>query len=139
MKTMNTSDSEFIFSVPWPPSVNQYLIRPKGRRKPIKSDKARKYSSMMSVYLKEIGLSNLKLECNLGVEMTLRNHQNRSYDIDNFCKCIFDNLTDANFWIDDKQVHDLHIKKGKKTSGGCVMMRVFKIDDYTKSNESKLK
>ena len=49
----------------------------------------------------------------------------RRYDIDNFCKSLFDALTLAKFWDDDEQITSLSIKKGTKTKGGSIIIKVY--------------
>ena len=48
----------------------------------------------------------------------------RKYDIDNFCKSLFDALTVGEFWIDDEQVDRLTVTKGVKTKGGNIQIKV---------------
>ncbi len=70
------------------------------------------------MYVVETQANYSILEGDLTVEMHLYPPDNRTRDIDNYSKALFDALTQANFWIDDSQVKktifDIHEKSSKK-------------------------
>ena len=110
------------FTVPWPPSVNMWTRSFKGRS--ILTKKGRQYRVDLASHMTALKLNNEGLEGDLEVKMTLNPPTLRRYDIDNFCKSLFDGLTKVGFWNDDEQIVDLHIKKGEKTKGGNVELTV---------------
>lgn len=114
--------SDYEFSMPWPPSVNQW--KSPFRNRMILTKRGREYRKAALECMDSLGLSNEALEGRLSVNLTLCPPTARKYDIDNFCKSPFDALTHAQFWMDDEQVDSLSIKKGEKVKGGLIKVRV---------------
>lgn len=110
------------FELPWPPSINGYWRSFKGRQ--IISAKGRGYRTDVDKILESYGLKGEMVSKKLTVHIVLNPPTLRRYDIDNFCKAIFDALSHSKFWVDDEQVYRLSIKKGVKTKGGNVQVRV---------------
>lgn len=118
--------SDYKFRMPWPPTLNHWH-QPRGNRI-IKGAKAREYESKAVAHIKSLKLNDEALSSKLRVRLTLHPMINRSYDIDNRTKGIFDSLSTANFWLDDSQVEELIIKKAGKVKGGSVVVEVWICD-----------
>jgi crossover junction endodeoxyribonuclease RusA len=58
------------------------------------------------------------------VDIVLYPPDYRPRDIDNFNKAIFDALTYASVWVDDKQVKRLVVEWGEKVKGGKVEITI---------------
>lgn len=121
--------ADYEFELPMPPSVNSYWATFRGRR--IISKKGREYKDTVLHCLSEIGLVKEEVSEKVKVSIDLHHFQNRKYDIDNYCKCLFDALSNAKFWIDDDQVYELSIRKLEKVDGGKAVVRVYKIDTFS--------
>lgn len=110
------------FELPWPPSINGYWRAFNNRQ--IISKRGREYREDCIAAMGGFGLYNEGLHQRLSVSLTLNPKTLRSYDVDNFTKAVFDSLTHARFWGDDSQVDILTVKKGVKTPGGNVIVKV---------------
>ena len=115
------------FKMPWPPSVNAWKTPFKNRM--ILTKRGRDYRVKALKDLADIGLTGENIENNVHVHLTLNPPTLRRYDIDNFCKSVFDALTHADFWVDDEQIQKLTIEKGCKTAGGNVVIKVIEIEN----------
>ena len=110
------------FTMPWAPSINGYWRAVRGRQ--IISKRGRDYRKAAIGVLDGLGLSGERLKCRLSVSLVLNPPTLRKYDADNFCKGVFDALTEGMFWMDDEQVDRLTIIKGEKVKGGGVDVNV---------------
>lgn len=119
--------ADYEFTMPYPPSVNVWKTPFKNRM--ILTKRGRDYRTEALKALNELGLTNEGLESKVSVHLVLNPPSNRRYDIDNFCKSLFDAMSKANFWVDDEQIYSLSIKKGVKTEGGNVQVSVTIIDE----------
>ncbi len=99
----------------FPPTLNSYYSHTS--RGVYISKKGREYRKHI-LYVVETQANYSILEGDLTVEMHLYPPDNRTRDIDNYSKALFDALTQANFWVDDSQVKktifDIHEKSSKK-------------------------
>lgn len=114
--------SDYKFMLPWPPSINGYWRAFRNRQ--IISKRGRDYRALAIKYMQSYQLDNKALSGRLQVRITLEPPTLRKYDIDNFCKAVFDALTHAGFWIDDEQIDRLVIEKAPKRKGGNVTVEV---------------
>ncbi len=114
--------ADYDFEMPWPPSVNAW--KSPFRNRMILTKRGREYREQALIQLKELGYTNENIKGNVSVSLVLNPPTARRYDIDNFCKSLFDALTLAKFWIDDEQIQKLTIKKGVKTKGGNIKIKV---------------
>lgn len=110
------------FEMPWPPSVNGYWRTFNNRQ--IISKRGREYRANALLKLKEIGIDGEFIRDRLSVSLILNPPTLRKYDIDNFNKALFDAISHSGFWEDDEQIDSLSIKKGEKTKGGNIKVRV---------------
>lgn len=117
--------SDYEFEMPWPPSLNVW--KSPFRNRMILTAKGRTYRVAAIDKLKELGLSGELIDCDVSVSLVLNPPTLRRYDIDNFCKSLFDAMSKAEFWIDDSQITKLIIEKGVKTQGGNIMVKVNKL------------
>jgi crossover junction endodeoxyribonuclease RusA len=109
--------------LPFPPSVNTYWRR-SGRHIHI-SEKGREYREAVIAALSTFGWGSFG-DQRLAVKLELHRGDRRSYDVDNFCKGLFDAFTHAGVWTDDSQIDELLIRRGDvdKTTGGYVKIEV---------------
>jgi len=114
------------FKMPWPPSVNAWM-KPINNRL-ILTKRGREYRVKALDELAKLGLTGENIEGPVHVHLTLNPPTLRKYDIDNFCKSVFDALTHADFWVDDEQIIRLTIKKGCKTAGGNVVLKIIEVN-----------
>ena len=110
------------FEMPWPPSVNAW--KSPFRNRMILTKRGRTYRLDALEELKKLGLTGELLSSRLSVSLVLNPPTLRKYDIDNFCKSLFDALTAGEFWLDDEQVDRLVVTKGVKTKGGNIQINV---------------
>jgi crossover junction endodeoxyribonuclease RusA len=110
------------FEMPWPPSVNAW--KSPFRNRMILTKRGRDYRVLALARVKELGLEGELIAGSVHVSLVLNPPTLRRYDIDNFCKSLFDALTLAEFWVDDEQITSLSIKKGVKTKGGNIIIKV---------------
>ncbi len=115
------------FTMPYPPSVNAW--KTPFRNRMILTRRGRDYRKDAISRLEELGLTNERIDKKVHVSLTLNPPSNRRYDIDNFCKSLFDAMSKAEFWIDDEQIYSLSIKKGEKKEGGNVELSVTILDE----------
>ena len=118
--------SHYDFNMPWPPSVNGYWRTFQSRQ--IISKRGREYRKLADDQLKKLGLNGENVSGRLALTIRLNPPTARKYDIDNFCKGLFDALSKSNFWEDDEQVDSLKITKGEKVKGGNVNVIVEILD-----------
>lgn len=114
--------SDYEFTLPWPPSVNGYWRSFRGRQ--IISKRGREYKETVAGLMDDLNLSDEMISDRVAVRITLCPPTLRKYDIDNFCKCVFDALSKCGFWEDDELVYALNIRKGEKIKGGLVRVIV---------------
>jgi len=113
---------EYEFDLPWGPSVNG--MRAVFRNRLITTKRGRDYHKAVIAHMESIGLAGEDIQGPLHVSMVLNPPTLRKYDIDNYCKAVFDGLSNAGFWGDDEQVISLNIKKGEKIKGGRISLKV---------------
>ena len=119
--------SHYDFNMPWPPSVNCWKTPYRNRM--ILTKRGREYREDAIEALCKIGLFGEEIDCRISVKLTLNPPTARKYDIDNFCKSLFDALTHGKFWLDDEQIDRMTVIKGDKVKGGNVNVIVNILDD----------
>ncbi len=110
------------FEMPWPPSVNAW--KSPFRNRMILTKRGREYRVAAIARLKELHIDGEKRSERLSVSLVLNPPTLRKYDIDNFCKSLFDALTHGEFWLDDEQIDRLVVTKGIKTKGGNIQVKI---------------
>ena len=98
----------FEASIPIPPSNNRYYRHFRGHT--VISPEGKAYKKTMVELLGQVapGLSEP-----VSVSMRVFPKDRRKRDLDNYPKAVFDALTLAGVWVDDKQVEELWIKREK--------------------------
>lgn len=112
------------FRLPLPPSLNRYYRVFRGRW--LVSKVGREYKEKVKELINKNGL-DYGIDCRLKVSLEIAPSRSGEWDIDNRLKALFDSLTEAGFWIDDKLVDELSIKKLPKYAMGEVYMTVEEI------------
>ena len=74
--------------------------------------------------MERLGLCGEGVSERLKVSLVLNPPTLRKYDIDNFCKALFDAISKSGFWLDDEQIDVLIIKKGEKIKDGNVEVSI---------------
>ena len=120
--------SDYDFTMPWPPSVNAW--KSPFRNRMILTKRGREYRANALARLKELGLDDEQITQGVSVSLILNPPTLRRYDIDNFCKSLFDAMTLAKFWNDDEQIQELKIQKGGKKKGGYIEVSVNLLRHY---------
>lgn len=112
-------------TLPWPPSVNGYWRTFRNRQ--ILSAKAREYRAEVLKHREDPYCSwpVLCLDERVRVHLLLCPPDRRDRDIDNYTKGVFDALTHACVWVDDKQVKSLGVDWGECTGKpGSVLVTI---------------
>jgi len=124
--------SEYVIALPFPPSVNSYYghtcIGAKGRAiaKIYIKERGRNYRQDVIKIIKD---KELDLMANIPLEVSIKvtPPDNRIHDIDNILKCLFDSLSHAKFWEDDRFVRKLameFVEKDHYEKPGSVLVHV---------------
>ena len=122
--------SEMVLDLPWPPTSNTYYrhVSLKGRMATLISKRGRQYRKDIQRIIVAYGLTE-PLSGRLKVEMELSPPDRRRRDIDNYCKGLFDALTETGkVWIDDEQIDHLTIIKLPKCEGGKALIKISEIN-----------
>ena len=110
-------------TLPWPPTVNSYYAKTK--RGVFISKRGRTFRDAVNSALDEQMCFGLKLDMRLSVDIILYPPDRRTRDLDNYMKALLDALTKAGFWIDDEQIDELAIMRGKIVKpGGKTLMQI---------------
>ena len=122
--------------LPWPPSVNGYLMPMngkcdvdqygrchQGRAFMTKTPKARKYwRDVADAMTKVLGpMRPEPIPDRIRFEVELRAPDRRPRDLDNHCKVLIDSLTQLRLWNDDSQIDELVVRRGPLTKGGAAL------------------
>jgi crossover junction endodeoxyribonuclease RusA len=93
-------------TAPFPPSINTvYTVH---RNRKIMSAKGRDYKYEVSQLL---GKDREPYKGPISCTYRFYRGDRRKYDVSNYVKVIEDCITDANYWVDDSQVVEMHIFK----------------------------
>lgn len=100
-----------IIYLPWPPTVNSYYSAGHGKARYI-SAKGRIFRDQVvqSVSEQAPGITHAG---RLYVEVVLHPPDKRTRDLDNYMKALLDALTHAGLWVDDSQIDQLSILRGR--------------------------
>lgn len=127
--------------LPFPPSVNaywRYTKLPKMKvAMPMISKEGRAYQKTILDIVFSHRLIGTFPDEMVDVKITLFPKDRRRRDIDNYTKCLFDSLSKAKFWGDDKQVGRLTIEKSE-TKGGYILMTVEAMEPIIHDPQSTL-
>jgi crossover junction endodeoxyribonuclease RusA len=112
------SDPGHLLILPYPPSVNDYYIRRRGRV--TLTDEARVYKDRAGVMNSDPRRTPIEgpVRCRIWVWMP----DHRVRDLDNLLKALLDAGTHCRIWADDHQVESLTIVRAGVCRGGRVVM-----------------
>jgi crossover junction endodeoxyribonuclease RusA len=113
--------NEFNFTLPWPPSINSYWRHANGHT--YISKKGKSFRKSVIAQIKILGL-DLKLKDRVSVRIVANAPDRRKRDIDNVLKSTLDSLIHANFIVDDEQVDQLSVERGKIVKGGEIILKI---------------
>lgn len=117
--------SEFYFSLPWPPSINSYWRRARGRV--YISERGKIFRSEVIKIIKSLGL-DIMIKERIILQIVMRPPDRRRRDCDNIVKITQDSLVHANFIVDDEQVDKLIVIRGGIVKGGEVNLKIIVIE-----------
>lgn len=100
--------------LPYPPSINHYYVRTK-KGMAIKPEGM--WYRQQVAFLVAVARLPRKFLGNERLQVSIQafTPDRKVRDVDNILKCLFDALTHAKVWGDDKQVYDLHVTKNYDT------------------------
>ena len=119
---------ELILNLPWPPTVNSYYAKTKRGVYISKGGRAFR-DAVISACREQMAL-NLRLDSRLSMQVILYPPDRRTRDLDNYMKALLDALTHSEVWIDDEQIDELAIMRGKivprdgEIPGGMVRLKI---------------
>lgn len=113
---------DIVLHLPWPPTVNSYYkVTRYGQR--YLDKKVRAFRDLVAESVHE-QIPGVTLDESLFMEVYLYPPDKRKRDLDNYMKGLLDALTEAELWIDDSLVDQLHIFRGVIVSGGSVRVEI---------------
>ena len=113
---------EIHIELPFPPTVNSYYS--KTQRGIYISKRGRVFRDTCAEWCNEQNAYGLLLSNRITLDVILYPPDKRRRDLDNYMKALLDSLTIAKVWIDDEQVDNLNIHRGKIVSGGKCAIRL---------------
>lgn len=123
LTTVLAADDVLLLVLPWPPSLNANYIYAKHR--PVLSAESRAYHKAVAQWVTLHRLAGLIGTARVAVEMVLHEPDDGSqHDCDNYSKVLFDALTRAGFWADDKQVRRMVVEYGDRIQSGAIALKV---------------
>ena len=117
---------DYEFDLPFPPSVNTLRASVSGRL--ITSSAGRKYYNAGAERMAELGLVGEGISSPVTISLVMHHKMNVRYDVSNYLKAYEDALVKCGFIVDDHLIEYASIKKGEKTAGGSVKIKVELID-----------
>lgn len=114
-----------IFEIPYPPSINHYMIQSGKRR--FLSEKARDYREKVFLIVHNLGKSFNKLS-KLSLNIEMFPPDNRIRDVDNILKATLDALQHAGLYSNDYQIEQLSIHRKEKKQNGCLIISIEEIN-----------
>ena len=111
-----------ILHLPFPPSVNNYYA--KTRNGIFIKAKGKKFREDVISAVNEQGCYMLGLEEKLKAIVIIHWPDKRVRDIDNYLKGLFDAITHAGVWVDDKQVRCMMVFDGENVKDGKVVVAI---------------
>ncbi len=104
-------------TLPFPPSVNTYWRNT--RKGVLISASGRCFrSNALASVMEQLKRRPVPITVNVEVSVLLFPPDKRQRDLDNYLKALFDSLTHAGVWGDDKQIKRLRVEWGPVIKGG---------------------
>ncbi|WP_447882285.1 RusA family crossover junction endodeoxyribonuclease [Serratia fonticola] len=120
-----------ILTLPFPPSMNSYWRSPnkgalKGRH--LISERGRKFrTEAIARVLEQLRRQPKPITTNIAVTVVFCPPNKAPRDLDNYFKALFDAMTHAGVWVDDKQIKRIVADWGPVTKGGKVELRISEV------------
>ncbi|MBP0996674.1 RusA family crossover junction endodeoxyribonuclease [Serratia fonticola] len=120
-----------ILTLPFPPSMNSYWRSPnkgalKGRH--LISERGRKFrTEAIARVLEQLRRQPKPITTNIAVTVVFCPPNKAPRDLDNYFKALFDAMTHAGVWGDDKQIKRIVADWGPVTKGGKVELRISEV------------
>lgn len=115
-------------TLPYPPSVNKYWRHARTRGGKVVthvSNEGKAYQEKALQHIRRqlgFGIKPLIGHLILTAQIYPPNYVVR--DLDNCLKAVQDAITHAKVWVDDSQVHELHLAWGEVRKGGMVLVEI---------------
>ena len=105
--------SALTLKLPWPPSVNRYWRHAArgGHAVTYVSRDGLDYKTAVAEAVREQATGHMPYSGQVAVRVVLYPPSKREYDADNRLKGLFDALTQAGVWVDDKLAREIHVAK----------------------------
>lgn len=105
--------SALTLKLPWPPSVNRYWRHAArgGHAVTYVSRDGLDYKAAVAEAVREQTSGHKPYSGQVAVRVVLYPPSRRDYDADNRLKGLFDALTQAGVWVDDKLAREIHVAK----------------------------
>lgn len=118
-----SNEPGYLILLPWPPSINDYYGMRCNGRVPHKYIKEAGKLYRVAV-LEIIQEKDLEVRANVPLKLTITwTPPNKgTHDIDGPFKCLFDSLTEANFWQDDSYIRKMIVDYAPPTKQGSVLI-----------------
>jgi len=91
------------------------------------SDDAKIYRAAVIALIMPMKLKTITTR--VRVNLTHHAKTKTGLDLDNYQKGVFDALTHAGVWVDDKQVDEFTVSRGEVIKGGLCRVEIFEIGD----------
>lgn len=131
LKPLEVARSATQLTLPWPPSVNGYFIpiRMGTFTKMALSPRGRAYhGEVASAIAQQLGRALVPYRTPVRVDVELRAPDRRSRDLDNSLKALLDSLTKAGVWIDDSQIDEMIVRRGRVIHKGAALVLIAPLD-----------
>lgn len=114
--------------LPLAPTVNSYQPHTVRNGKAVRyfSDNAKKFKAHVKMMVKKLN-ANLKLSGRISMEIEIQPRDKRNQDIDNRIKPTLDALQEADVYLDDSQIDELVVRRGKVKKGGLMIVKLREI------------
>ncbi|MFV8873619.1 RusA family crossover junction endodeoxyribonuclease [Serratia fonticola] len=120
-----------ILTLPFPPSMNSYWRSPnkgalKGRH--LISERGRKFrTEAIARVLEQLRRQPKPITADITVTVVFCPPNKAPRDLDNYFKALFDAMTHAGVWLDDRQVKRIAAEWGPVTKGGKVELSISEV------------
>ena len=115
-------------TLPFPPSVNTYWRNT--RKGVLISASGRSFrSNAIGAVYEQLKRRPQPITVNVAVTVMLYPPDKRARDLDNYLKAVFDSLTHAGVWRDDKQIKRIEVEWGEVTKRGRLDITIRGLED----------
>lgn len=104
-------------TLPFPPSVNGYWRATSTGMKISASGRSFRINAFAAV-MEQLKRAPQPITVNVEVNVLLFPPDKRHRDLDNYQKALFDSLTHAGVWVDDRQIKRFTVEWGEQTKKG---------------------